>query len=80
MHLLVVYTLYKIPELMYKCTADVEQDIHGIPIIIGDTGILAKGLKKNLEAIPGKHSVDSLQQTTILGMSHTVQKVLQCET
>jgi hypothetical protein len=34
---------------------------------------------KNLEAIPGKHSVDSLQKIAILGTSHTVQKVLQCE-
>jgi hypothetical protein len=26
-----------------------------------------KGLKKNLEAIPGKHSIDSLQKAAILG-------------
>jgi hypothetical protein len=65
---------------MYRCTTDVEQDICDIPIIIGDTGILAKGLKKNLEAIPGKHSVDSVQKMAILGTSHTVQKVPQSET
>jgi len=39
----VVYTFYKIQELMYRCTTDVEQDIYDILIIIGDTGILAKG-------------------------------------
>jgi hypothetical protein len=39
-----------------------------------------KGLKKNLKAISGKHSVDSLQETAILGISHKIQRVLQCET
>jgi hypothetical protein len=32
-----------------------------IPVIIGTTGIVTKSLRKNLEAIPGKHSIDSLQ-------------------
>jgi hypothetical protein len=50
-----------------------------IPVIIGATGIVTKGLKKNLEAIPGKHSIDSLQTTAILGTSHVIQKVLQSE-
>ena len=35
---------------------------------------------KSLEAIPGKHAVDSLQKTAILGTSHIIQKVLQSET
>jgi hypothetical protein len=30
-----------------------------IPVIIGATGIVTRSLKKNLEAIPGKHSIDS---------------------
>jgi len=33
-------------------------------------GILTKGLKKNLEAIPGKHSTDSLQKAANQGTSH----------
>jgi hypothetical protein len=48
-------------------------------VIIGATGILTKGLKKNLEAVPGKHSIDSLQKTAMLGTSHIIRKVLQCE-
>ena len=36
-------------------------------------------LKEKLEAIPGKHSIDSLQKTAILGISHIIRKVLQCE-
>jgi hypothetical protein len=51
-----------------------------IPVIIESAGIVRKSLKKNLEAIPGKHSIDSLQQTAILGTSHIIRKVLQCET
>ena len=50
-----------------------------IPAIIGATGIVTRSLRKNLEAVPGKHSIDSLQKTAILGTSHTIRKVLQCE-
>ena len=32
-----------------------------------------------MEAVPGKHSIDSLQKTAILGTSHIIRKVLQCE-
>jgi hypothetical protein len=55
-----------------KCTT--------IPLIIGATGIVTKNLRKYLEAIPGKHSIDSLQKTAVLGTSHIIRKVLQCET
>jgi hypothetical protein len=50
-----------------------------IPVITGSTGMVTKGVKKELEAIPGIHSVDP-QQTAILGTSHIIRKVLQCET
>jgi len=50
-----------------------------IPVIIGATGIVTRSLRKNLETVPGKHSIDSLQKTVILGTSHIIRKVLQCE-
>jgi len=50
-----------------------------IPVIIGTTGIVTRSLRKNLEAAPGKHSIDSLQKTAILGTSRKIRKVLQCE-
>lgn len=50
-----------------------------IPVIIGATGTVTRGLRKYLELIPGKHSIDSLQKTAILGTSHILRKVLQCE-
>jgi hypothetical protein len=46
----------------------------------GDIGKESKGLTKNLEDIPGKHSIDSLQETATLGTSHIILKVLQSET
>lgn len=36
-------------------------------VITATTGIVTKGIKKNVEAIPGKHSVDSLEKTAVLG-------------
>ena len=51
-----------------------------ISVVTGATGIVTKALEKRLEAIPGKHSVDSLQQTAVLGTSHIIREVLQSET
>jgi len=48
-----------------------------IPVIIGATGIVTRSLRKYLEAVPGKYSIDSLQKTAILGTSHIIRKVLQ---
>jgi hypothetical protein len=50
-----------------------------IPIIIGATGVVTRNLRKNLEAVPGKHSIDALEKTAILGTSHIIRKALQCE-
>ena len=54
-----------------KCTT--------IPVIIGATRIVTRSLRKSLEAVPGRHSIDSLQKTAILVTSHIIRKVLQCE-
>ena len=50
-----------------------------IPVITEATGIVTRSLRKNLEAVPRKHSIDSLQKTAILGTSHITRKVLHCE-
>ena len=50
-----------------------------IPVIIGANAIVSRSLRKNFEDIPGKHSIDSLQKTAILGTSHIMRKVLQRE-
>jgi hypothetical protein len=51
-----------------------------IPVIIGVTGIVSKGLKRYVETMPGKHSIDFLpKKKAILGASHIISKVLQIE-
>jgi len=37
-----------------------------IPVMTGATGIVTKGFGKYLEAIPVKHSIDSLKKIAIL--------------
>jgi hypothetical protein len=37
------------------------------PVVIGATGIVTRGLKKYLQAIPGNHSIESLQKIDIIG-------------
>ena len=51
-----------------------------IQVLTGATGMAAKASKKVLKAILGKHSIDSLQNTAVLGTSHIIRKVLQSET
>jgi hypothetical protein len=46
-----------------------------LPVIIGATGVVTRSLGKNLEAVPGKHSIDSLQKTAILGTTHIIWKL-----
>jgi hypothetical protein len=44
-----------------------------IPVIIETTGIVTRSLGKNLKAVRGKHSIDSLQKTATLGTSHNME-------
>ena len=70
----------KIQEFMYRDTTNVEPEMYDYTSKYWATGIVTRSLKKNLEAVPGKHSIDSLENTVILGTSHIIRKVLQCET
>jgi hypothetical protein len=54
-------------EFMYIDTTNVEPEMYDYTIVIDSTGIVTRSLKKNLEAVPGKHSIDSLEKTAILG-------------
>ena len=46
----------------------------------GDVTVLwNQAVHTDREVVPGKHSIDSLQKTAILGTSHIIRKVLQCE-
>jgi hypothetical protein len=50
-----------------------------IPVIIGATGVVTGSLREHLEAVSGKHLIDSLQNTAVLGTAHIMRKVQQCE-
>jgi hypothetical protein len=47
-----------------------------IPVIIGATGTISKSLRQYLSNIPGKHEIEALQKTAILGTAHILRKVL----
>jgi hypothetical protein len=49
-----------------EITRNVEHEMFDHTVIIDVTGIVTKGFKKNLEVMPEKHSVDSLQKAAIL--------------
>jgi hypothetical protein len=51
-----------------------------LPVITGATGIVNEGLKKYLQTIPRKNSMDSLQKTAAVGTSYIIRKVQQSET
>jgi len=71
-------------KLKYKCLCTAIERMRNlkctiVPVIIGVTGIVTRSLRENFEAVPGKHSIDSLQKTAILGISRIIRKVLQWE-
>jgi len=47
-----------------------------IPVIIGATGTISKSFTKCVSNIPGKHEVEELQKTAILGTARIIRKVL----
>jgi len=47
-----------------------------ISVIKRATGTISKSFRKYLSNIPGKHEVQELQKTTILGTAHILRKVL----
>jgi hypothetical protein len=51
-----------------------------IPVIIGATEIVTKGLEKYLETITGKHSIDSLKKGSCVRNITHIREVLQSET
>jgi hypothetical protein len=64
---------------MYRDTTNVEPEMYDCTSNNWSHWNSNEKLKKNLEAVPGKYSIDSLQKTAVLGTSHIIRKVLQCE-
>jgi hypothetical protein len=70
----------KMQEFRYRDTANVEPVMYDYTSYNLSHWDCNEKFKKNLEPIPGKLSIDSLQQRAILGTSHIMRKVLQWET
>ena len=47
-----------------------------ISVIIGASGTISKSFRKYVGNIPGKHEVNELHKTHILGTAHMLRKVL----
>ena len=69
----------KIEEFMYRDTTNVEPEMYDYTSSNWSHWNSKRSLRKNLESVPGRHSIDSPQKTAILGTSHILRKVLQCE-
>jgi hypothetical protein len=69
----------KIQKFMYRDTTNVRHEMCDCACNNWNRRNNNKGLKKKLEAIAGKHSIDSLQKTAVLRTSHITREVLQSE-
>jgi len=66
-------------EFMYRDTTNVVYEMYDYSGNNWRQWNSNKSLKKNLEALPGKHSIDTLQKTAILETSHIIRNVQQSE-
>ena len=64
---------------MYRDETNVEYEIFHYSCDRA-TGMVTKVLKRTLEAIRGKHSLEPLQKTAVHETSHTIRKIMQSET
>lgn len=47
-----------------------------VPVIVGALGTVKRGLKQNLQLLPGNPSAYEVQKITLLGSAHIIRKVL----
>ena len=66
----------KYVDLQIECQRIWNKKVEVIPVIIGETGIVDKNIKKYVGRIPGCHNIYSLQRSAILGTAHILRKVL----
>jgi hypothetical protein len=46
------------------------------PVITGAIGTISKSFRKYLSSVPGKHYINELQKTAVLGTAQTLREVL----
>ena len=69
----------KIQEFVYRNKTNVEPEMYEYTSNNWCHWNSNENLKEHFETVPGKHSIDSLQKTAILGTLHIIWKVEQCE-
>ena len=69
----------KIQDFMYRDKANVEPEMYDHTSNNWSHWDRNEKLKEKFGSCTRKHSIDSLQKTAILGTSHIIRKVLQCE-
>ena len=69
----------KVQQFVYRDATNVEREMYGCTGNNWSHWNSNEKLKEKFGSIPGKHSIDSLQKTAILGTSHVIRKVLQCD-
>jgi hypothetical protein len=57
-------------EFRYRDTKNVELEMYDYTSYNWNHWYSNEKIKENLDAVPGKHSIDSLQKTAIVGTSH----------
>jgi len=65
---------------MYRDATNVEPEMYDYTSNNWNQWNSNEKLKEKFGSLPEKHSIDLLQKTAILGTSHIIRKVLQCET
>jgi hypothetical protein len=48
-----------------------------LPVVTGETGTIAESFRKYVNNRKGKHKIEELQKTAILGKAHILWKVLK---
>ena len=66
----------KYVDLQIECQRLWNKKVEVKPVIIGETRIVDKNIKKYVRRIPGCHNIYSLQRSAILGTAHILRKVL----
>ena len=69
----------KIQEFMYRDTTNVEPEMYDYTSNNWSHWNSNEKRKEKFGSCTRKHSIDSVQKTAILGTSHIIRKVLQCE-
>jgi len=66
--------IYKDPPIETQSKRNVKAKV--IPVIIGSTGTISEAYRQYRSHVLGKHEIEELQQTAILGTAHVLRKVL----